>query len=303
MAKNQAPSTSDVTTKVKEWLLKEGFPFEMEVATTLLEKGFAIEQAVYYLDEASQKSREIDVVARTSFYSEELNISVTISCVVECKYARQRPWVLLTSRNNSRCSLRGLVVSPAVANDKGKVLLSNIESVDEAGNDLLLGPNITAYSALTAFKENNTVTDQAYAAPLGVATAARVLAAKDDKSFSFTKAMVHTKCGIWMPVVVLDGLLFSAALASGDRNAGLFIRPTNWARLLLRNPEAGGEATAVDVVTKDGLRNYGRGVQAALNVLVKKVEENPEAAKEFLAVKRLFASERAKKQDSKKPQD
>lgn len=51
--------------KVKDWIQKTGFPFEMEVANAFVNAGFMVAQSVYYRDNELGKYREADIIAHS----------------------------------------------------------------------------------------------------------------------------------------------------------------------------------------------------------------------------------------------
>jgi hypothetical protein len=86
--------SSDPTKEAKEYLTKQGFPFEMKVATLFQKAGFRIHQSAYYIDPITDVPREIDVIAIwiAKFGSRKINIVFPI----ECKYAVS-PWIFFSS--------------------------------------------------------------------------------------------------------------------------------------------------------------------------------------------------------------
>ena len=68
-----------------EWLQKQGYPLEMEVASALRKKGLWVRQASYYKDPESDKSREIDVICTEA----EVLGMAALHFVVECKASKK----------------------------------------------------------------------------------------------------------------------------------------------------------------------------------------------------------------------
>ena len=78
--------------KIKDWLLKGGFPLEMKFSNSLLKNNFEVAQSVYYQDHESGKFREIDIIASIC---EKINdIYTHITFVIECKKS-DKPWIVL----------------------------------------------------------------------------------------------------------------------------------------------------------------------------------------------------------------
>jgi hypothetical protein len=283
---NPKTTNSPLGERVRAWLSTEGFPFEMEVASTFLASAYSVSQGIYYTEEVTQKPREIDLTATTTEYLSDLKIAISVTCTAECKYSRDKPWVLLTAPRSAKCPIVGWGSKRAGTNESGQTLLTNVSEGDFTAQPFLVGPASTGYSSVTAFRGNSPV-DEAFAAPLGAAKAARALAQTNQKSFSLAKVVGQIECGIWVPLVVLNGLLFTATLASSKN---LVVKEIRWGRLLLKNPDAGGSETAVDIVTVAGMADYVKHVRTGLSAMVSKVRERPEIAKDpALLLKGLLA--------------
>lgn len=84
------------TTKIKEWLEIQGHSLEMRVARKFGESGFTVSQFEHYIDQESKAVRQMDVVASVS---KRIGHSlVTINLIIECKYAKSKPWVILITQ-------------------------------------------------------------------------------------------------------------------------------------------------------------------------------------------------------------
>jgi len=82
--------------KIKDWLEKQGQSLEMRVAKSFRENGFAVSQFEYFVDSESQTVRLTDVVASIS--NNIGNSLVTVNLIIECKYAKSKPWVILVTQ-------------------------------------------------------------------------------------------------------------------------------------------------------------------------------------------------------------
>jgi len=91
--------TSDLTTKIAEWLKTQGYPLEMEVAHIFKDAGFEVSSAEYYVDAEEQKPREIDVLASMSVQIQ--GTLFQLAYVVECKSPKESPWVSFRSRESA----------------------------------------------------------------------------------------------------------------------------------------------------------------------------------------------------------
>ena len=79
---------NDLNKKIYDWLNKQGYPLEMEVAKSFQEAEFQVSQSEYYIDPESEDSREVDVVASAS--KSYFRKVVKIKFIVECKVSKDK---------------------------------------------------------------------------------------------------------------------------------------------------------------------------------------------------------------------
>jgi len=89
-------NNQDWTSKIKNWLEVQGHSLEMRVAKKFRENGFTVSQFEYYVDQESKAVRQMDVVASIS--KNVGDCLITINLIIECKYAKSKPWVILITR-------------------------------------------------------------------------------------------------------------------------------------------------------------------------------------------------------------
>src|SRR4051794_35033755 len=88
-------STNPLATKVDEWLRHEGYPLEYITAATFHQMGFGIWQGVYVRSSSDENPREIDVIGL--YDSSDEDVLLRVEYVIECKWSRDKPWVVFTS--------------------------------------------------------------------------------------------------------------------------------------------------------------------------------------------------------------
>lgn len=86
--------SSDVTKVAEKYLEKNGYPFEMKVASQLQRAGFGLHQSIYYNDVNTGLPREIDIVAIWIAVVGGKNFNIVVP--IECKYA-PTPWILFAA--------------------------------------------------------------------------------------------------------------------------------------------------------------------------------------------------------------
>ncbi len=86
---------SGLNDKVSAWLDSQGYPLEFLTANAFHRRDFGVLQGYYVPDVQSGTPREIDVLASATHADVESLLRITY--VVECKYSRDKPWVVFTS--------------------------------------------------------------------------------------------------------------------------------------------------------------------------------------------------------------
>ena len=85
---------------IKEDIEKSGLPLEIEVGSTLREKGWRVFHQRYYLDPDENKSRFVDVVANRIKKTGSKRINrINQTLFIECKRSLDKPWVFYTVPN------------------------------------------------------------------------------------------------------------------------------------------------------------------------------------------------------------
>jgi hypothetical protein len=85
--------------KVRDEVLKTGFPLEVNIIDLLLSKGWIVEPSVNFFDDDEHKFRELDIRATKHYGSANVgpmpnmkyNLSITL--VIECKKSEKDAWV------------------------------------------------------------------------------------------------------------------------------------------------------------------------------------------------------------------
>ena len=216
--------------KVREWIEHQGFPLEMQVANAFLEAGFRTIQADYYTDPDTKASREIDVVASVQSLSGKQLIRLNI--VVECKVAKDKPWILLTS-SRTRLTPQAQVAQQAATRLGRKLLFKAAELDVYQQLPLFRSPERPAYGVLQAFASGN---DAAYAASMSAAKASASLITEADTERDYKLAEIV------IPAVVIDGFLFECHLGQGGQ---LEIESVEDGMLVWRNPIVGMPHTMI----------------------------------------------------------
>lgn len=219
--------------KVRDWLEKQGYSLEMRAASAFREVGFDIvRQSSYYIDEETNKARELDV--------EVINRSglgfVDVRFFIECK-SGDKPWVLLSSadtlRNYSRlvafCAMSELSRDFFARTENFMGLFKKFSWLKKDGV-------IAAYSLRQAFSNE---VDPAYTAAMTVAKACH----QHVRHSKFSSGALHFA----FPVIVVDKPLIRCTL---DGNGQIELSEVEQGEFLFTGHELG---TCIRIVTIDHL--------------------------------------------------
>lgn len=192
----------DKIEKIKSWINKNGYPFEMQVAKSFRKAGFEISQSILYKDSETEKYREADLIAHIT--KEINNVWLNITFVVECKKTIDKPWIifsnkeLYTVQNNKY---------PILASTNATYLIKHIAKNNSFQSPLIFPKIINSgYNIVTAFSEKS---DIAYSASQSVIKACEYLVTNSNKS---NKRF----CNIYIPIIAIEGELHEAFLNNQD---------------------------------------------------------------------------------------
>jgi hypothetical protein len=232
--------------KIKDWLEKQGQSLEMRVAKSFRENGFAVSQFEYFVDPESQTVRQTDVVASIS---RNIGISlVIVNLIVECKYAKPKPWVILvTQQKFDRFTFFGRVLNGKHPSDwknlptiQGRFVGKIALSLDRSKEIEKFEVNPAGYTIMEArldsnYKPDPNQLDYAYEAIMQVGKSVRY---HDDKNEEIFKNIIKSfedglgietgvrtigstssfglDLSIAVPMVVINGRLFESHLSDDN---------------------------------------------------------------------------------------
>lgn len=127
---NLRVSNNSLKTKVEEWLEKEGYSLEFLTATVFERYGFRVLQGEHYEDNKNGIWREADVVAHRTYEVEDTLFRV--SHIVECKWSKDKPWVIFCSSGIQKHP--GESIAQSIGSYLGRAILWHM-----AGNSDLYG--------------------------------------------------------------------------------------------------------------------------------------------------------------------
>ena len=233
--------------KVRDWLLREGYPFELRIGRQLLGAGFHdIAHGRFFRDLDTEKWREIDVMAfalAKPFFEQGEGQSrpplIGVRFVVECKHGH-RPWVVMASptspaQNQFPSSfLEGRVatallrqaempdISPGGASGTGL-------SLEAFSFGAYLGHNVVQTAALTRSEskgdklgpESQGQPNAAYSAVRSVVAAAGAVAKQvnDAQIEQLKLKQPLSGMSVILPVIVCNAPMFRLSLSEGGEES------------------------------------------------------------------------------------
>jgi len=270
MTKNT--SLKEATVK---WLSTQGFLLEMKVAKKFYDNNFEVISSSIYEDPINKISREIDViVSKGTLFDKHIRLNITF--VIECKYSRDKPWVLFKASEQNLFGKNYNIVFRNCS-DHAKLLLLELDSFNkELNNNYLFSFNEDLYYGI---KRAHIETDHMInGAVTEVCNAVRARELKIDR---FNTSLI-TNLEVLFPIIVVQGSLFETYL---DDKLGLVLNEINHGHLFVSKPELGNERMYIDIISFDHLDYYiekiSQAVQEVLNY-----SDKLKSTKEFIKNKR-----------------
>ena len=244
LQKNQM---SDPKGFVRNYLSRNGYPFEMLVAKEFKAAGFEIYQSVIYKDKETGKDREIDVVAYFIRYFKDIQFSFKV--VIECKYAKT-PWVMFTGENLGFSKLP--IEAFYCSNFAGRKLLEALSSVPTFGlSDPFKIEKRMAYGLVetSGAADGNAQEQDKRNSYKAISTILNALAYEKDKP---TTGKIFE---IIIPVIAIKGKLFECYLDSSNTE---FINEINEGQFLYKSNVYPEVYPIIEVVISDRIADLAK---------------------------------------------
>ena len=259
-------SNESMRDRVANWLVEQGYPLEMRVASALRRSEFWVRQSTHYIDPETGKSREIDVIATEA---EPLGMA-EIHFVVECK-ATSKPWVLFTSPHtlNNFNHLFALGISSDGARG---TLAQKIEAL-AAELPWFRKDGRVGYNLTEAFTTGG---DNAYSAAIGAVKACMFLLQSTERSH--TPPLIFT-----FPAIVIQSPLVECFL---DESGKMSVAEIDQGWLFFNTWIPGFSGTCLRVVSQAALERFSSEIRGMKNSLQRLIA--PDVEREWQAFKKEF---------------
>jgi hypothetical protein len=269
------PPLSD---EVGKWFEKEGYPLEFRTAQVFKRNGFHTLQG-YYCHGQGENLLEIDVLANVDADLRKGSF-FRVSYVVECKWSKDKPWVVFTSPDS--WILESACIAQTVASRLGEAVtycLAGDRTLQQL--DTFVRREKGGFGGRRAFeKRESDREDQFYRAVQSVVNKAVTEAKHYDEESTATGPM-PAQGALVFPLIVVEGELFEAYY--DQANDKFEMLPTNLARLYWRGSKAHHHWIApVDIVKFSALDEFARvRKQDSVSILKTSAEALESIAKGF----------------------
>lgn len=216
----------DLNKRIIEDIQKTAFPSELKLAMTLKENDWTVEQNSTYYDFELDKSRGIDIIASKLFLDETNKLGVSLNLIIEVKKSH-RPWVFFSIPyvQEENLSYKGPGFRQIIYTNNFKIdNLPAEKLMQEFPRNSKKFIGISYYEAFKSTKKKSDI----FEAILSVIKASfyrrindfgdSLHKEKNEENYKRPKflpsmfQMIH----IYMPIVVLDGLLYEAVVKSKE---------------------------------------------------------------------------------------
>lgn len=230
---------SDKINKIKIWINKGGFPFEMKVAKAFKNSGFQIGQSILFKDVNTDKYRETDIIAHMTKGIGDVWFNLTF--VIECKKIIGKPWVILKSDSPYQIQKGKL---PIYGSRNAQILIKKLNDIKKYKSPLLF-PDLTdyGYNVVTAFSEKN---DTSYSASQSVIKATEYLVKKSNES-------TNRFCNIYIPIIAVDGELYEGRL---NNESEIELQEKNVSTFVSTKSFEENGLSILTVITSSEIENY-----------------------------------------------
>lgn len=259
---NSSHNDKSLQAKVNEWIAGEGYPLEFYTANIFRKNNFRVLQGFHVSDIKSGTPREVDVLAEATA---PIGRPFARVChVVECKWSRDKPWVIFTSPG-SRIS-PAACIAQTIGSDAGQAILWALAGDKETQNlDAFNTPVTPGFNGRQAFNKGN---DTFYNAMQSVTSATCSLMQSYNEPNGNPYISAQTAV-IGLPVVVVDGKLFETSYDVVSNQ--MSIKETNRVRIHWRGAELWPVITTIDVVSIDGLEDFVNTREDEMSLLLDKM--------------------------------
>jgi hypothetical protein len=250
---------NDKIDKIKKWINKGGFPFEMKVAKAFKKSDFQIGQSIMFKDVDTEKYRETDIIAHVTKGIN--NVWFNLTFVIECKKIIGKPWVVLKSDSPYQIQKGKL---PIYGSRNAQILIKQLNENKQYRSPFIF-PDLSdyGYNVVTAFSEKN---DTSYSASQSVIKATEYLVTKSNESN-------NRFCNIYIPIIAVDGELYEGRL---NNDSEIELEQKNVSTFVSTKSFEENGLSILTVVTSSEIENYVKQLKKDCDLFFKNYKKELE---------------------------
>ncbi|GAB2984391.1 hypothetical protein GCM10027049_22700 [Mucilaginibacter puniceus] len=241
---------TDLKKKVENWIKSEGLALEYFTAITFMEEEFRTFQSDFVDDNGTP--REIDVMAFSDYSIG--NTLLRLSCVLECKWSKDKPWIIFTSENAviapSAC------IAQSLGNEVGSALLWQLAGQDSLYETELFSQKVRGFSGRQAFAKDS---DLFYNTIQAVINKTVLHLNKYNRQTSNPLDFIV----IGFPIIVVDAPLYESYFEDNE----LKIKEVECSSINWRGSSKWKLNSSVKIVTKNYLPTWVKNLKREFNSL------------------------------------
>ncbi|MDH5432955.1 MAG: hypothetical protein OEY19_03355 [Gammaproteobacteria bacterium] len=257
--------------KIKDWLIRTGYPLELFVYEYFLKKKYLCDKSSIYSDIESGTKREIDVTAYQHGPSFEA-CSYSLQLLIECKKSDKPLLVLAEDKSSERyeqffgndvfvdLSLPGLF---AYSHLKEQTKAERRKNIGLFSDSVPLG-----YSIIPAFEKSD---NKIYKGIMGLTKANEYYRSEHKVFFDSirSKEIPEIDFLLLMPLLVIDAPLYTVSI---DNDGELQVTETDWASLTVHLPWNLGKSDSerkcnIQVIKKEKLDDVVCSIENLLHYI------------------------------------
>jgi len=139
----------DLKSKVEKWINSEGLSLEYFTSLAFMKMKFRTLQSEFVDDNGTP--REIDVLAYKDYNIDDTLLR--LSCVLECKWSKDKPWIIFTSENSKMAPSAS--VAQSLGNETGSALLWLLAGEEKLYETKLYDKEICGFSGRQSFSKDS----------------------------------------------------------------------------------------------------------------------------------------------------
>jgi hypothetical protein len=230
----------ELINKLSNWINTEGIPLEYFTASVFMQNRFRVFQGDFVEEKGS--AREIDVIAFKDYQNN--GSLIRISSVVECKWTKDKPWIVFTSPNAHMA--KSACIAQTIGSRVGSSLMWHIAGENELYDMSLFTSNTSSgFSGRQAFTKD---TDLFYNTIQGIVNKTYLSV----KEYDENEKDPFRYIAIGFPIIVIEGLLYETHYTTGN----IELIEVNYSKVHWRGSTTWKHHAIVSIVTKDYLPEF-----------------------------------------------